>query len=659
MDLVITSSMEKKSNKFGNKTLRLEQLLNSGYNVPPFVGINIDVCHGLVNGKEDYKKVAEDIHNQLTCDVYAVRSSSLSEDDIQSSHAGEFMTKLNVLPAELSNAIRDVLDDAQAKGSVTPQKPFSLIVQKYLAPQKAGVLFTRSPRAEYATIIEWRDENGEHVVGGKNVERYSFPTNTIPKKLPFVLCDRLIGTAKKIEQEAAAPQDIEWALCNNEIFILQTRPITTISPNDYKALLFLDNNLTEKNYYYESGTLGEAFKNPSERDFDILNFLHKKDGPIARAYFRFNISYKPADIFHYFGNTLFVDKEKELQQFFPSYSYFGKQALMPHLARLSGLWTTLANTYRFQTLDGDASFYEKSYAEHASLLQNSFESTSSHPHEYWLELLSKIYTDVFAVTLVAEKKYKELEFTLKNETSSLTQVLANKKISNSKDSLDLEREILTLCKKYAVGNSLAISDESTFFAQESIQSGSDTKEVEVSSEYEAWLNTFSFAKRSYLEKRITEVLEFERLREIGRWLSVLCISGIRRELKNNVSKKENKLHEHAHLSFPKVISSLPLPVTNNRFGISAGKARGKISEPGLVVEKGDILFVATLHPSYTQYFDRIGGIISLEGGMLSHLAIIARECNIPIVVDSHAIDYCKVGMVVEIDGERGSVEVVG
>lgn len=43
---------------------------------------------------------------------------------------------------------------------------------------------------------------------------------------------QLCKTGARIEQlYEYQPQDIEWAIKNNEIFILQTRPITTIENN--------------------------------------------------------------------------------------------------------------------------------------------------------------------------------------------------------------------------------------------------------------------------------------------------------------------------------------------------------------------------------------------------------------------------------------------
>ena len=41
--------------------------------------------------------------------------------------------------------------------------------------------------------------------------------------------EELFDTGKQIEAEFGCPQDIEWAFDRNKLFILQTRPITTLS----------------------------------------------------------------------------------------------------------------------------------------------------------------------------------------------------------------------------------------------------------------------------------------------------------------------------------------------------------------------------------------------------------------------------------------------
>jgi pyruvate,water dikinase len=54
----------------------------------------------------------------------------------------------------------------------------------------------------------------------------------------------------------------------------------------------------------------------------------------------------------------------------------------------------------------------------------------------------------------------------------------------------------------------------------------------------------------------------------------------------------------------------------------------------------------------------VKGIVSETGGLLSHLAIVAREHKIPVVVNSSVQKIAEMmGKVVEINGESGEITV--
>jgi len=56
---------------------------------------------------------------------------------------------------------------------------------------------------------------------------------------------------------------------------------------------------------------------------------------------------------------------------------------------------------------------------------------------------------------------------------------------------------------------------------------------------------------------------------------------------------------------------------------------------------------------------KAGGIVTDQGGMLSHAAIVSRELNIPCVVGtSNATEIIKGGDLVEIDGSKGEVWII-
>ena len=75
---------------------------------------------------------------------------------------------------------------------------------------------------------------------------------------------------------------------------------------------------------------------------------------------------------------------------------------------------------------------------------------------------------------------------------------------------------------------------------------------------------------------------------------------------------------------------------------------------------GDVLVTRQTDPGWGPVFPLISGLVVERGGMLSHGAIIAREFGIPSVVGvSDATRRIAQGSVVTVDGDRGTVDIVG
>ncbi len=95
-----------------------------------------------------------------------------------------------------------------------------------------------------------------------------------------------------------------------------------------------------------------------------------------------------------------------------------------------------------------------------------------------------------------------------------------------------------------------------------------------------------------------------------------------------------------------------------------GKARGPVKivrtvHDLLKVKKGDILVAITTHPDYVPAMQRAAAIVTDEGGMLSHAAIVSRELGIPCVVGTtNATKVLQPGQEVEVDATHGIVKVI-
>lgn len=99
----------------------------------------------------------------------------------------------------------------------------------------------------------------------------------------------------------------------------------------------------------------------------------------------------------------------------------------------------------------------------------------------------------------------------------------------------------------------------------------------------------------------------------------------------------------------------------NGLGASPGLATGKViiydtSMSLDAIKEGDILVTKMTMPDMVPAMSRAAGIVTDEGGMTCHAAIISRELGTPCVVGTgNATEILKDGMEVTVDGTTGTV----
>ncbi len=86
----------------------------------------------------------------------------------------------------------------------------------------------------------------------------------------------------------------------------------------------------------------------------------------------------------------------------------------------------------------------------------------------------------------------------------------------------------------------------------------------------------------------------------------------------------------------------------------------RVPEDFARVSQGDILVARITTPAYNALLPLLAGLVTERGGALSHPAIVAREYGMPAVVGARgALETLTDGAVVEVDGDAGTVRVVG
>jgi len=197
---------------------------------------------------------------------FAIRSSAMNEDSIEKSFAGQYESYLNV------QGIEEILEKVKEcfasvfnfrsliyKDSISYEDfRFSVLVQEMVDAEYSGVAFSADPVTSdrSSTIIEVVKGLGDNFVSGKkNAQRYLLFKENLVKgfnyKKELIDTDMIfeIGhTIKRISEKMNVPQDIEWCIKEKKLYVLQTRPITTLFPMPQKK----DNN---KRVYMSIGHL--------------------------------------------------------------------------------------------------------------------------------------------------------------------------------------------------------------------------------------------------------------------------------------------------------------------------------------------------------------------------------------------------------------------
>jgi pyruvate,water dikinase len=201
----------------------------------------------------------------------AVRSSACAEDSEAASFAGQQETYLNVRgAAEVLERVREcwasffserALFYRSRKGSLT-DLAIAVVVQRQLAAEKAGVMFTVDPvrGRRDQMVIEGVWGLGEVLVSGEvTPDHYVVARDGTLKRarvavqpvalLPLpgggtrlqeleprrgaarVLSDEdlreLAGLGNRLQEYFGGPQDVEWAYQEGRLYLLQSRPVTT------------------------------------------------------------------------------------------------------------------------------------------------------------------------------------------------------------------------------------------------------------------------------------------------------------------------------------------------------------------------------------------------------------------------------------------------
>lgn len=194
-------------------------------------------------------KLSEAIYNSfasLDTAFVAVRSSAIVEDGKRYSYAGQFESFLGVTKEDVLSKVKLCWNSLFSQRVLAYSKDannigkMAVIIQEMVAADISGVCFSIDPvnHDTNTIIIELIVGLGDSLVQGAVVpDRYIVCKETLIIKEKHVNIDEVIEDsivkemarlAIKIEKLYNKPMDIEWALKNGKLYILQARPITAL-----------------------------------------------------------------------------------------------------------------------------------------------------------------------------------------------------------------------------------------------------------------------------------------------------------------------------------------------------------------------------------------------------------------------------------------------
>lgn len=596
----------------------------------------------LILSVEMSKDIAIEIQKNfknLNSKYVAVRSSATAEDSASAAWAGQLDSFLNTTEVNLLENIKKCWASLftpraifyRFEKNLHKQKiSVAVVIQKMVESEKSGIAFSVHPITEDKNqlIIEAGLGLGEAIVSGQIT-----PDSYVVEKNSLTILDKNINEQKKllvrsdaggnkwenlseekgkrqvlldteitelskmileIEKHYSFPVDIEWAKEQDKFFILQSRPITTLG---------------NKNYTPPNLNIG-------------LNENYQRLFQVGA------MPYIISDIFSVHYRTLkclLVFSGKTWISFLP-------KAMIE------------------ETLNSGAKIFES---------ENLFNSYQKEFNEY-----KAISSDFFSKTIQQKKLSKKDVTKFLEFTAGLFVFYSKTEFFYTDRAFLYSVDNPTIKKHLAVFENIKNSGREylnqIFFGSESYLS----KLLDILSVQ------FSVHSKILTQYNIHEILS---LFENGRVVQSKIDNRLKSYLMFSDGQNFVTLDGHEAESIITDFLDRSHTKSNEIKGISAnkGKVKGRVKIILLgydtfdqlkheidAMKQGEILVAETTSPELIIACRKAGAIVTNQGGLMSHAAIISREMNFPCVVGTgNATEILKDGDLIEVDGDTGIISL--
>jgi phosphohistidine swiveling domain-containing protein len=652
----------------------------------------------------------------------AVRSSACVEDGREQSFAGQFRSFLNLRTVE---EVEAAVHACQASVHAPPVAEYcrkngldpralrmSVIVQRMVQPELAGVVFTVNPATGAEEIvIEACEGLADDLLAGKCA--------ALPATHPLLLRHRghIERVAREIQRHFGAPQDIEFAIENGELFILQSRPITRIqfAPGigEWTNADFRDGGVSAGVCTPLMWSLYDFIWEATLKGFLREIHLLRGDFPAGRLFFgrpywnlgavKQCLASLPGFVEREFDRDLSVEANYEGDGIRTPITVKGVLRALPTVLAVPRIWRrqdafdraflnggfeTLLREYDLQSSDLEAGFRRLIHEAYWITESNYFRTI-------FCASLAKLtflesFPDADYVALVSalppmrhlEPTHALREMAARGETD--VTLLQKRFPHRSRRELDLRAPRWDEDPEWVAG----------LLQQHAAAAGSDPHPAYERARAEA-LAKLPWRRRRTFVRKLDRLRHFLWLREEMRDLSSRMYHRIRRHVlalaaqrglgddiffltfqevladdRSRIDERRERYESFRNFKAPNEIGArfdfAPRATGGELRGIAAsgGQARGvarvaRTIEEAMQVERGAILICPFTDPGWTPVLDRVAAVVTETGGLLSHAAVICREYGIPAVLSvPDATIRIADGARVVVHGSEGFVQLV-
>ncbi|MDF7826627.1 PEP/pyruvate-binding domain-containing protein [Pontiellaceae bacterium B12227] len=319
----------------GGKAINLAKLMQAGLPVPGGFVVTTAAFKQAADGTVS-KSLAKEIREALkplAGKRVAARSSATAEDMAGASMAGQYDTFLNLETEEqivdaIEKCWRSVKSDRTTAyldehGIDLDEVAMAVVVQQQVSAEVAGVLFTVDPQtgsrdnmlieatwglgetlvsgdvqpdvirvaAKMDEVLSYDVADKKHAIypGGSGLE--SVPEEQRTKAcISYESIIRLRELGVLAEAHFGGPQDIEWAVEDGEVLMLQARPITTLEETDaYNQLIdgtkaYLFQRLEKGAGPWVRHNLGETLPHPTPLSWSLVSSFMSGTGGFGKMH---------------------------------------------------------------------------------------------------------------------------------------------------------------------------------------------------------------------------------------------------------------------------------------------------------------------------------------------------------------------------------------